>query len=73
MRGAWVEISVLRRLVRPLVSLPVRGAWVEIVMETQEFHAMAASLPVRGAWVEMRSCTMALALMSVAPRAGSVG
>ena len=55
MRGAWVEISVLRRLVRPLVSLPVRGAWVEIVMETQEFHAMAASLPVRGAWVEILS------------------
>ena len=29
-RGAWIEISVLRRLVRPLVSLPVRGAWIEI-------------------------------------------
>ena len=26
-----------------LASLPVRGAWVEIVMETQEFHAMAVA------------------------------
>ena len=29
------------------------------------------SLPVRGAWIEMRSCTMALALMSSLPVRGA--
>ena len=34
------------------VSLPVRGAWVE--MPLPSYRAMAiVSLPVRGAWVEM--------------------
>ena len=52
-RGAWIEISVLRRLVRPLVaSLPVRGAWIEILSEWQALDA-ARSLPVRGAWIEI--------------------
>ena len=37
-RGAWIEISVLRRLVRPLVSLPVRGAWIEIAIALVKSH-----------------------------------
>ena len=33
-------------------SLPVRGAWVEMVLAVLVFRD-ALSLPVRGAWVEM--------------------
>ena len=33
-------------------SLPVRGAWVEIILETVA-SSHHGSLPVRGAWVEM--------------------
>ena len=35
------------------VSLPVRGAWVEIEGGSECGRSAAASLPVRGAWVEM--------------------
>ena len=52
-------------------SLPVRGAWIEIAMETQEFQTMA-SLPVRGAWIEMPMISANLPTVKVAPRAGSV-
>ena len=34
------------------MSLPVRGAWVEIGKATKSEPDMS-SLPVRGAWVEM--------------------
>ena len=35
-------------------SLPLRGAWIEIVLAgTAAFPA--GSLPVRGAWIEIRS------------------
>ena len=34
------------------MSLPVRGAWVEMVV-TASFGASSESLPVRGAWVEI--------------------
>ena len=35
------------------VSLPVRGAWVEILLEEATMEVPLLSLPVRGAWVEM--------------------
>ena len=34
-------------------SLPVRGAWVEIMLCVSTGMRVAMSLPVRGAWVEM--------------------
>ena len=37
------------------LSLPVRGAWIEISMVTPAFSAAAASLPVRGAWIDIIS------------------
>ncbi len=43
-------------------SLPVRGAWIEIVMGTQEFHAMA-SLPVRGAWIEISYLVLSVCII----------
>ena len=36
-----------------LLSLPVRGAWVEISLRRHRRLLMIASLPVRGAWVEI--------------------
>ena len=55
-----------------LMSLPVRGAWVEIKPK-QYRGACRPSLPVRGAWVEMPRCEFVLWGRGVAPRAGSVG
>ena len=37
-----------------LTSLPVRGAWIEIIFEGVEFPANL-SLPVRGAWIEIET------------------
>ena len=36
-----------------VVSLPVRGAWIEISTQPDASPTMP-SLPVRGAWIEMR-------------------
>ena len=69
-----------------IVSLPVRGAWIEIVVGGVCANA-DASLPVRGAWIEMeipvilamsamslpvRGAWIEIITASVAPRAGSV-
>ena len=35
-----------------MVSLPVRGAWIEMLEVPTPFGS-DASLPVRGAWIEM--------------------
>ena len=52
-------------------SLPVRGAWIEIV--NLAVSAMAdMSLPVRGAWIEITSAPHHLHFMPVAPCEGSV-
>ena len=53
-------------------SLPVRGAWVEILINIIQCIT-SVSLPVRGAWVEIRICQKSRRDMCVAPRAGSVG
>ena len=37
------------------MSLPVRGAWVEIAGGWRLWLAALLSLPVRGAWVEIHS------------------
>ena len=34
-------------------SLPVRGAWIEIMVVSLSGSSPAKSLPVRGAWIEM--------------------
>ena len=35
------------------LSLPVRGAWIEIIREAVPGSRKVTSLPVRGAWIEM--------------------
>ena len=37
-----------------MVSLPVRGAWIEMLEVPTPFGS-DASLPVRGAWIEIRN------------------
>ena len=40
-------------------SLPVRGAWVEILLAAVISSALPLSLPVRGAWVEIPASQVA--------------
>ena len=37
------------------VSLPTRGAWIEIKAAFASSVASSASLPTRGAWIEMQA------------------
>ena len=53
------------------VSLPVRGAWIEISILPIRVD-LSLSLPVRGAWIEIGVVRLRLAPVPVAPRAGSV-
>ena len=53
------------------LSLPVRGAWIEIVLSTAG-TMLLPSLPVRGAWIEICYTICYCTRVSVAPRAGSV-
>ena len=67
MKSINLEIPLFRQL-----SLPVRGAWVEIFFR-QVYRMCGLSLPVRGAWVEMPVACDDVSKLLVAPRAGSVG
>ena len=53
MRGAWIEIAsdLLDKFMG--LSLPVRGAWIEIIVAQWFDTIQDWSLPVRGAWIEI--------------------
>ena len=53
-------------------SLPVRGAWIEIIFRLVVIRIPLLSLPVRGAWIEIIRIYLPMARMRVAPRKGSV-
>ena len=53
------------------LSLPVRGAWIEMVSQ-RSMSSSSPSLPVRGAWIEIGHDPLSELFSSVAPRAGSV-
>ena len=53
------------------LSLPVRGAWIEISLIVRLFGTKE-SLPVRGAWIEIKKLLRCGCCAFVAPRAGSV-
>ena len=56
----------------PSRSLPLRGAWIEI-LEANTFTAdVEWSLPLRGAWIEIKEGLWQIELKVVAPPAGSV-
>ena len=53
------------------VSLPLRGAWIEIVCLNCGAY-FTRSLPLRGAWIEIMKSVMKHLFSQVAPPAGSV-
>ena len=54
------------------LSLPVRGAWIEIITSSANSNADALSLPVRGAWIEILTYPVPKYADIVAPCEGSV-
>ena len=53
------------------LSLPSRGAWIEIHATARAPH-LPASLPSRGAWIEIGMLATKVGMAWVAPLAGSV-
>ena len=53
-------------------SLPVRGAWIEILYSSDFCNVSITSLPVRGAWIEITSEKAYPYVTFVAPCEGSV-
>ena len=53
------------------MSLPVRGAWIEI-KDRRKYIKRSASLPVRGAWIEIFILEYIKDCEIVAPCEGSV-
>ena len=53
------------------VSLPVRGAWIEIHVMILSMLCVR-SLPVRGAWIEISDVDRSNGQIGVAPCEGSV-
>ena len=51
-RGAWIEIALVKRKELSPWSLPVRGAWIEMRKQVARELGLS-SLPVRGAWIEI--------------------
>ena len=54
------------------LSLPVRGAWIEMRHAFGNVPSHVLSLPVRGAWIEIGGQRAGERMGEVAPRAGSV-
>ena len=61
------QVGVLRCL-----SLPSRGAWIEIGGVPERWWRSAGSLPSRGAWIEIPSRPALSPTSGVAPLTGSV-
>ena len=59
-------------MVLRLMSLPPRGAWIEIPDAAGNVALTAASLPPRGAWIEIHSFYYKGCYGYVAPPTGSV-
>ena len=55
-----------------VLSLPSRGAWIEISVRTGYSGSTGRSLPSRGAWIEMLTTSRNKMMSYVAPLAGSV-
>ena len=53
-------------------SRPVRGAWIETVVDYMCSEGRWESRPVRGAWIETQHRKLGYSIVLVAPRAGRV-
>ena len=54
-----------------IVSLPIRGAWIEIRKRCHG-RTFPPSLPIRGAWIEICTTIYEVMQLGVAPHPGSV-
>ena len=54
------------------LSLPTRGAWIEISELTRKVVDVQRSLPTRGAWIEIIEVGESREYLQVAPHTGSV-
>ena len=52
MRGAWIEIRPMAGRSEKPMSLPMRGAWIEICFHLRAYSSTGESLPTLGAWIE---------------------
>ena len=55
-----------------VMSLPMRGAWIEISDYGMHFGQVKKSLPMRGAWIEIGIYSTVTMSTRVAPHAGGV-
>ena len=55
-----------------LLSLPLRGAWIEIGSPGRLSQYPPPSLPLLGAWIEISAGSLIMRRVFVAPLAGSV-
>ena len=53
------------------LSLPVRGAWIEIIKTADACRVRCKSLPVRGAWIEIRRMRLTVCFPSSLPVRGA--
>ena len=61
-----MKFIILRFAALAIMSLPVRGAWIEMLAAACGGFALA-SLPVRGAWIEIRTFLFVYHRMNVTP------
>ena len=54
------------------LSLPTRGAWIEIHFSASISDRRRLSLPTRGAWIEIVPDKQEMPYITVAPHTGSV-
>ena len=48
-----LKLNSIRKQQADYLSLPMRGAWIEIKVKIAEAMIPAGSLPMRGAWIEI--------------------
>ena len=72
MQNLWYMDKFSHKKHALLLSLPPRGAWIEIRLLYNGDTSFRQSLPPRGAWIEISQITIRNKLGIVAPPAGSV-
>ena len=72
MQNLWYMDKFSHKKHALLLSLPPRGAWIEIHKHLATQNAHEKSLPPRGAWIEIKQEVVARGKNNVAPPAGSV-
>ena len=72
--GSRKVLRFMRSLlyVLTVLSLPMRGAWIEIIVYPSVSASFSMSLPMRGAWIEIMYVNVPDLNFRVAPHAGSV-